>query len=88
MPSFRGLQKEKEACQTQLHAHHSAISCLWATLGEKVLVFAWHSEDLVSLPTPSKETSFIPNVEGNQVEKNTLKPSGICKNLFMDWKPA
>lgn len=43
----------------------SAISCLRATPGEKVLVFAWHGQDLVSLPSLSKQASFIPNVEGN-----------------------
>lgn len=51
-------------------------------------VLAWHNKDLVSLPTLSQETSFILNVEGNQVEKNTLEPSGICKNLFIGWKPG
>lgn len=49
MPSFRGSQKEKGACQTRPHAHRPAISCLWATPGE-VPVFAWHSGELVSFP--------------------------------------
>lgn len=65
MPSFQGLQKGKGACQAQPLAHLSAISCLWATPREKVLVFAWHGQELVSLPSLSKQTSFIPNVEGN-----------------------
>ena len=67
----RACGKEGGACQIQHHAHLSAISCLRATPGEKVVVFAWHREDLVSLRTLSKETSFILNVEWNQMEKNT-----------------
>lgn len=53
-----------------------------ATPAEKVLGLAWHGQDLASLPSVSKQTSFFENIEGNPVEKKeTLWPSGICRNL-------
>lgn len=47
-------------------------------------MLAWHSQGLVSLPSLSKQTSFIPNAEGSRMEKDTLEPSGMCRNLFMN----
>lgn len=56
MPSFQGLQKGKRSLPDTAPCPSSylcAISCLWATPGEKVLVLAWHSQDLVFLPSLS-----------------------------------
>lgn len=69
MSSFQDLEKGKGASQTWPHAHLFAISCLWATPAEKVLGLAWHGQDLASLPSVSKQTSFFENIEGNPVEK-------------------
>ena len=85
-----GLAKTKKepARHSPMPTYLSAISCPWAAPGEKVLVLAWHGQGLVSLPAPSKQTSFIPNVEGNQMEKVTLELSGMCRNLFMNPEPG
>lgn len=57
-------RKEELARHSPMPISLSAISCLWATAGEKALALAWHGLDLVSLPSLSKQISFIPNVEG------------------------
>lgn len=79
----RTCRKENGACQTWPHAHLSAISCLWATPEEKVLGLAWHGQDLASPTLFLNRPHSLRTLKGIQWEKETLWPSGMCRNLSM-----
>lgn len=83
MSSFHRLAKGKKG-----HARHGLvpISLLFPVFGQHLKKRCWgwlgHGQDLASLPSGSKQTSFFENTEGNPVGRgNPLAMLGMLQKL-------
>lgn len=79
MPSFQG-----ELARLAL----GPISLLFPAFGQHLERRSWRMLGMAHIWFPSslwKQTSFFANVEGNRMQKETLKPPGMRKRLAPTW---
>lgn len=70
MPPPLGLQEGKRSLPDAALCPSLCYFLPMGNTGREILVFAWHPHELVSLPSFSKQTPFIPALKGTERKRS------------------